>query len=72
MKIENIKPYLSIGAFIASILIGFIALFIPPAGVIDASVLWFTAQLLCFTAGILGINLNIDSLKQKINTNKEK
>lgn len=72
MKINlTLKQWLSIGAFIASIVIGFIALFLPPTGVIDSSVLWFVAQLLCFTAGLLGINLNIDNIKQTIKTTKE-
>lgn len=69
---QNIKPYLSIAAFVASIVIGFTAMFIPPAGVIDASILWYTAQLLCFTAGLLGINFNIDSFKKTASTNVEK
>jgi hypothetical protein len=64
MKHENIKAIISILAFLAAVVIGFIALFIPPGGVIDPSVLWFTAQLLVFTAGLLGINMNIDLLKK--------
>ena len=63
--IERLKPYISIAAFVAAIVIGFIALFLPPTGVIDASVLWFTAQLLVFVSGILGINLNLDLLNKK-------
>lgn len=65
-----IKTYLSIGAFVASIIVAFIALFLPPTGVIDTSVLWFTAQLLCFTSGMLGINMHVDNLKQVITTTK--
>lgn len=66
----TLKQTLSVVSFLASLVIGFIALFIPPVGIIDPSILWFTAQLLCFTAGLLGINLNIDSLQQKIKTTK--
>lgn len=51
----KIKCIMSIVAFVAALIIGSIALFIPPTGVIDQSVLWFTAQLLVFTSGILGI-----------------
>lgn len=67
---KNIKPYISIASFISSIVIGFIALFLPPMGIIDSSVLWFTAQLLCFTSGLLGINFNIDNLKQTVKVEK--
>ena len=49
------KSIMSIVAFIAALIIGFVALFLPPIGIIDQSVLWFTAQLLVFTSGILGI-----------------
>ena len=64
MKNKSVlKGIISFVAFVAAIIIGFIALFIPPEGVIDASVLWFTAQLLVFTSGILGINISLDSLK---------
>lgn len=51
----KIKHIMSIVAFIAALIIGFVALFLPPIGIIDQSVLWFTAQLLVFTSGILGI-----------------
>lgn len=71
MNKEVIKAGLSILAFFSAVVIGFIALFIPPTGVIDASVLWFTAQLLVFVSGLLGINLNIDSLKQIASTKKD-
>lgn len=72
MDKETIKHIISIVAFIAAIVIGFIALFMPPQGIIDASVLWFTAQLLVFVSGLLGIDFKIDSLKQTISTRKEK
>lgn len=49
------KSIMSIVAFVAALIIGFVALFLPPIGIIDQSVLWFTAQLLVFTSGILGI-----------------
>lgn len=65
MMDEKIKYGISILAFISAVVIGFIALFIPPQGVIDASVLWFTAQLLVFVSGLLGFNIELDSLKRK-------
>jgi ABC-type anion transport system duplicated permease subunit len=67
---NKIKQLISIISFLAAIVIGFIALFIPPTGIIDASVLWFTAQLLVFTSGVLGIDISIDSLKRKADTHK--
>lgn len=67
---NKIKPLISIISFLSAIVIGFIALFIPPTGIIDASVLWFTAQLLVFTSGLLGIDISIDSLKRKVETHK--
>ncbi len=69
---DNVKVLISILAFLSAVVIGFIALFIPPAGIIDASVLWFTAQLLVFVSGLLGINLSIDNLKQVAQVNKKK
>jgi len=64
MEHKTIKQIISIIAFLSAIVIGFIALFIPPTGVIDASVLWFIAQLLVFVSGLLGINFSIDNIKQ--------
>lgn len=45
--------------FLAAIVIGFIALFIPPQGIIDSSVLWFSAQLLLFTSSILNLDYHV-------------
>lgn len=60
MKSKNIiKLIVSVISFVSSIVIGFIALFIPPTGVIDTSVLWFVAQLLLFTSSILGIDYHV-------------
>lgn len=70
MNSKTLKSLISIISFLAAIVIGFIALFIPPKGIIDASVLWFTAQLLVFTSGLLGIDISIDSLKKKADTHK--
>lgn len=52
---SRFKYIMSIAAFVAALIIGFIALFLPPIGIIDQSVLWFTAQLLVFTSGLLGV-----------------
>ena len=64
MEHKTLKQIISIIAFLSAIVIGFIALFIPPTGIIDASVLWFIAQLLVFVSGLLGINFSIDNIKQ--------
>lgn len=56
---DKIKMILAVLAFISAIVIGFIALFMPPKGVIDSSVLWFTSQLLVFVATMLGLNLTL-------------
>ena len=54
-----LKRLVAMISFFAAIIIGVIALFLPPEGVIDDSVLWFTAQLLVFTANIFGFNLDV-------------
>ena len=64
MKNEKLKFILSIISFASSLIVGFMALFIPPTGIIDASVLWWIAQLLVFTSGLIGINLTIDNGKK--------
>ena len=68
---ENIKPIISIVAFISAVVIGFIALFLPPIGIIDNSVLWFTAQLLVFVCSLLGVNLTLDRFSTKKKENIE-
>ena len=40
-----------------NIALAFVALFCPPVGIIDTSVLWFTAQLMVFVASIIGVKL---------------
>lgn len=60
-EMKNIKKIAAIIAFLCSIIVGFIALYIPPLGIIHDSVLWWVAQLLCFTASILGITFDINS-----------
>lgn len=54
-----IRQIFSIISFISSVIIAFIAVYIPPVGIIDESILWFTAQLLLFSSTMLGINLNL-------------
>ena len=58
----KLKAILSVLAFLTAMVIGFIALFVPPEGIIDSTVLWFTAQMLLFVSGLLGVNLSLDNL----------
>lgn len=53
------KVVLADVSFFCSIIIGFIAMFMPPMGIIDNSILWFVAQLLLFTSSIIGIDYKI-------------
>ena len=55
----TLKKWIAMISFFAAIIIGVIALFLPPEGVIDNSVLWFTAQLLVFTSNIFGFNFDV-------------
>lgn len=57
--ISLLKNSLALLSFISAIVIGFIALYLPPSGIIDTSVLWFVAQLLVFTSNILGFNFRV-------------
>lgn len=54
---ESVKNIISIVCMVAAIVIAFVALYCPPVGVIDTSVLWFTAQLMVFVASIIGVKL---------------
>ena len=76
MNIEEktfiMKSGISILSFVSAIVIGFIALFIPPEGIIDSSVLWFVAQMLVMTASLLGIDLKVDNLRHKISVDGNK
>ena len=65
------NKYYSLIAFISAIVIGFIALFLPPSGVIHTSVLWFVAQLLVFVSNILGFNFNVFKPDSFIQSDKE-
>lgn len=59
------KKIMGIVAFMAAIIIGFTALFLPPLGVIHSSVLWFIAQLLLFVASLIGIELKMPHTAHK-------
>lgn len=55
----RLKSAIAVISFVIAIVIGFVALFLPPQGVIDSSVLWFIAQLLVFTSNIFGFDFNV-------------
>lgn len=69
---EQVELVISIASFISAIVIGVIALFMPPQGIIDKSVLFFTAQLLVFVSTLLGINLTIDGKNQYFSSSKKR
>lgn len=69
---EQIELAISIASFISAIIIGVIALFMPPQGIIDKSVLFFTAQLLVFVSTLLGINLTIDGKNHYFSSSKKR
>lgn len=56
---ESVKNIISFVCMVAAIAIAFVALYCPPLGVIDTSVLWFTAQLMVFVSSIIGVKLVI-------------
>lgn len=65
---DVIKSIIAIVCMVSAVCIGFVALFCPPVGIIDTSVLWFTAQLMVFVASIIGIKLQLPhvfKLKEK-------
>lgn len=65
------KKVLAVLSFFSAIVIGFIAMFLPPQGIIDTSILWFIAQLLVFTSNIFGFNLNVSQSDKIIQSNKK-
>lgn len=68
---KNLKILIAIFSFLLAVVIGFIAVFLPPTGVIDTSVLWFIAQLLVFTSNIFGFNINVPFADKDIQPNKK-
>ena len=65
------KKVLAVLSFISAIVLGFIAMFLPPKGVIDTSILWFIAQLLVFTSNIFGFNFNVSQSDKIIQSVKK-
>ena len=71
MDKETVKLIMATIAFVAALIAGFTAMIIPPHGIIDASVLWFVAQLLVFTSTLLGLSMTIDHLRQTATNNSK-
>lgn len=56
---ERIKTIIAVCSFFWACVISAVALMLPPAGVIDSTVLVLVAQLLVLVSTIVGINLPI-------------
>lgn len=66
---ESLKFVAGGVCLIMAIIISFVALFLPPTGIIDSSVLWLIAQALLFTSSLWHlsdyIGLQINKLREK-------
>lgn len=66
---ESLKFIAGMVCLLMAIIISFVALFLPPVGVIDSSVLWLIAQALLFTASLWHlsdyIGMQLKNLKEK-------
>ena len=58
-----VKVGIAIVAFAWAVVVSTIALFLPPQGEIDQSVLLLVAQLLVLTATLLGVDSYVDKIK---------
>lgn len=56
---KKLKIIFAVISFLSSIIVGFLAMYLPPQGIIDNSILWFIAQLLLFTSTIIGIDYHV-------------
>lgn len=68
---ESLKFIAGGVCLLMAIIISFIALFLPPQGIIDSSVLWLIAQALIFVSSLwhlsdyLGVQLKRLTIKEK-------
>jgi len=58
-----VKVGIAIAAFVWALVLSVVALFLPPQGEIDQSVLILVAQLLVLSATMLGVDSYIDKIK---------
>lgn len=68
---ESFKFIAGIVCLLGAIVISFIALFLPPQGVIDSSVLWLIAQVLVFVSSLWHLSDYISIQANKIVKKKE-
>lgn len=66
------KNYLSSIALISAVAIMFIAVYLEPKGVIDTSVLYVIAQLLVYSASMLGITSAIKEITTLLTNRKNR
>lgn len=59
------KKILAILLTISAIGFGIAGFCVPPVGILNSSVLWFTAQLFVFAATLLGIDIEYIKLLKK-------
>lgn len=66
------KNYLSSIALISAVAIMFIAVYLEPKGIIDTSVLYVIAQLLVYSASMLGISSAIKEITTLLTNRRSK
>lgn len=66
------KNYLSSIALISAVTIMFIAIYLEPKGIIDTSVLYVIAQLLVYSASMLGITSAIKEITALLTNRKNR
>lgn len=59
---DHLKNIICFICLVSAIVVAVIAMFMPIVGVIDSSVLWFTAQLLLMCTSIIGIKVNFSDV----------
>lgn len=69
---ENIKFGASIALLVAGVVIVFTSLFLPPVGVVDASVLTLIGENFCFVGAVWGIGQYTKVQIKKIEHTSEK
>lgn len=69
---ENIKFGASIALLVAGVVIVFTSLFLPPVGVVDASILTLIGENFCFVGAVWGIGQYTKLQIKKIEHTSEK
>lgn len=73
LTVNRIKSSIAVFCVICAMTCAFVALYMPPQGIIHSSVLWFIAQTLLFVGSLLGVEVGIVNNKGffKIKVEKE-